>query len=98
MKIAYAFLADAAQYTPDGRLWMLGGDIDTLFVPDIPITHPLPEECYIDWRTVQPVSKLAVVNARASMDYVCTIKEPMISEIRGRYWDYFFRPLPRPGN
>lgn len=55
MKLAYAMLADSAQFTPDGRLWVLGGDIDTLYVPAIPAKQPLltlvfkvlfaPEEC-----------------------------------------------------
>jgi hypothetical protein len=41
MKLAYAMLADSAQFTPDGRLWMLGGDIDTLYVRSLPAKHPV---------------------------------------------------------
>lgn len=41
MRLEYAFLADAAQYTPaDGRLWVLGGDFDTLTANDFPVTNP----------------------------------------------------------
>ena len=39
MQINYAFLADAAEFTSDGRLWMLGGDIDTIYTPQVPVTH-----------------------------------------------------------
>lgn len=39
MQINYAFLADAAEFTPDGRLWMLGGDVDTIYTPQVPATH-----------------------------------------------------------
>lgn len=55
MKLAYAMLADSAQFTPDGRLWMLGGDIDTIYARTLPARHPVltvvfkvlftPEEC-----------------------------------------------------
>lgn len=39
MQINYAFLADSAEFTSDGRLWMLGGDVDTIFTPQVPATH-----------------------------------------------------------
>lgn len=40
MQLAYAFLANSAEFTPDGRLWVLGGDFDTIMVPAFPVTHP----------------------------------------------------------
>ncbi len=39
MRLAFAFLADAAQSTPDGKLWVLGGDFEDLFVPEFPAMH-----------------------------------------------------------
>jgi len=39
MKLGYALLADAAQVTPDGKLSMLGGDFDTIFVRSFPAQH-----------------------------------------------------------
>jgi|SRR5579884_1031506 hypothetical protein len=40
MQLAYAITASAAEVTPDGRLWLLGGDFDTLAAPNFPATHP----------------------------------------------------------
>jgi hypothetical protein len=40
MRLAYAFLADAAEFTPDGKLWVLGGDLDTIRVQEFPHTYP----------------------------------------------------------
>src|SRR5258708_4711584 len=40
MRLVYAFLADAAQFTPDGKLSMLGGDYDTLYATAFPTIHP----------------------------------------------------------
>jgi len=40
MRLAYAFLANAAEYTSDGKLWVLGGDIDTFTFDDFPATVP----------------------------------------------------------
>ncbi len=41
MRLAYAFIANAAEFTPnDGRLWVLGGDFDTITTVEIPATHP----------------------------------------------------------
>jgi len=42
MRIAYAFLADAALGHPDGKMYVLGGGIDTVFSPTFPfIAQPL---------------------------------------------------------
>lgn len=38
MQLPYAFLADAAQFT-NGKLYVLGGDIDTIFAPAFPSMH-----------------------------------------------------------
>jgi hypothetical protein len=41
MKLSYAFTADAATFTPaDGRLWILGGDFDSINATEFPATHP----------------------------------------------------------
>jgi hypothetical protein len=40
MKIAYALLANSAEFSADGKLYMLGGDIDTLYAPSLPVTQP----------------------------------------------------------
>jgi hypothetical protein len=55
MRVAYAFLADAALGHPDGKTYVLGGGIDTLFGPAFPlVVSPLtmvikaefePHEC-----------------------------------------------------
>jgi hypothetical protein len=39
MRLFYAITADAAQFTPDGRLWVLGGDFDTIYSPQFPAVH-----------------------------------------------------------
>jgi hypothetical protein len=40
MRLAYAFIAHAAEFTPnDGRLWVLGGDFDTITAAEIPAIH-----------------------------------------------------------
>jgi hypothetical protein len=41
MEIAYAFLANAAEGTPDGRINVLGGDFDTVQVATLPAVIPL---------------------------------------------------------
>lgn len=39
MELVYAFLADAAQFTPDGKLNMLGGDFNSINTDDFPHIH-----------------------------------------------------------
>jgi hypothetical protein len=42
MRIAYAFLADTALGHPDGKMYVLGGGIDTVFSPTFPfMAQPL---------------------------------------------------------
>lgn len=42
MRIAYAFLADTALGHPDGKMYVLGGGIDTVFSPTFPfLAQPL---------------------------------------------------------
>lgn len=58
MKLMYALLASGAEFTPDGRLWVLGGDIDMFYTQDTPAILPtltlalkllvLPRECGIE--------------------------------------------------
>jgi hypothetical protein len=55
MELSYAFFAHAAEFSPDGKLSVLSGDLDTLFSEVFPFTHPAialvvkllirPEEC-----------------------------------------------------
>lgn len=40
MKLQFAFLADFALAHPDGKLYVLGGGFDTVYVPDLPVRHP----------------------------------------------------------
>jgi len=40
MRLGYAFCASAAEFTPDGKLWVLGGDFDTITAPGFPVVHP----------------------------------------------------------
>lgn len=38
MRMVYGLTATAAEFTPDGRVWVLGGDFDTFGVPQFPAT------------------------------------------------------------
>ena len=38
VQLAFAFLADAAQFT-NGKVFVLGGDIDTIYAPTFPSIH-----------------------------------------------------------
>jgi len=40
MDVEYAFLADAAQTSSDGKLYVLGGGIDRIFAKKFPAVHP----------------------------------------------------------
>lgn len=40
MKLAFAFLADAAVITPDGKIQVQGGDLDKVLAPSYPAVHP----------------------------------------------------------
>jgi hypothetical protein len=40
MHVAYAFLARAGEFTPDGTLNVLGGDIDTIYGRAFPVMQP----------------------------------------------------------
>ncbi len=39
MKLGYAILADAAEVTSDGKLTIMGGNIDTINAPSFPALH-----------------------------------------------------------
>jgi hypothetical protein len=55
MILRFAFLANSAEVGPDGRFYVIGGGIDSLGVPSIPLAFPAlalllelyfePEEC-----------------------------------------------------
>ena len=61
----------------------------------LPLEPPLPIECYIDWRTIQPISVHALVEARADVSrYICTVQGELIKTAKERFWDSFFRPMP----
>ena len=40
MQLEYAFLADSAQVSSDGKMFVLGGGIDRIFSKQFPATHP----------------------------------------------------------
>jgi hypothetical protein len=40
MQLGFAFLADAAVSTPDGKISVLGGNFDTIYVAAVPAQHP----------------------------------------------------------
>ncbi|HEY0602372.1 MAG TPA: hypothetical protein VGD58_05635 [Herpetosiphonaceae bacterium] len=40
MEVEFAFLADSAQVPPDGKLYVLGGNIDRIHAPQFPTTQP----------------------------------------------------------
>jgi hypothetical protein len=40
MEVEYAFLADSAQTSSDGKLYVLGGGIDTIYAKKFPAVHP----------------------------------------------------------
>lgn len=40
MRLSYAFTASAAEFSPDSRLYVLGGDFDTIQSPDFPFVMP----------------------------------------------------------
>ncbi len=40
MQLEYAFLADSAQVSSDGKLFVLGGGIDRIYSQQFPATHP----------------------------------------------------------
>lgn len=40
MEVEYSFLADGAQTSSDGKLFVLGGGIDRIFAANFPTTHP----------------------------------------------------------
>jgi len=41
MRIAYALLAQAAEFTPDGRLYCMSGDLESLNVQSVPVMLPM---------------------------------------------------------
>lgn len=40
MRVAYALLANAAEFSSDGKLYVLGGDFDTITFPSFPTSYP----------------------------------------------------------
>lgn len=40
MEVEFAFLADAAEATPNQKLYVLGGGIEKIYAPSFPATHP----------------------------------------------------------
>lgn len=40
MQLGFAFLADAAQDTPDGKISVLGGNFDTIYAARFPTSQP----------------------------------------------------------
>jgi hypothetical protein len=52
----------------------------------------LPEDCFVDWRTVQPVDKAALLSARGGDAYVCTVVGDLLAAMGEHYWGFLFRP------
>ena len=40
MQLAYALLAQSAEFSRDGKLYVLGGDFDTIWANSFPAAHP----------------------------------------------------------
>lgn len=66
----------------------------------------LPEDCFIDWRTIQPVDKGPLLAARKEEAYVCTVTGDLLAAMGEHYWGFLFRsqlrgsqaPPPAPTN
>jgi len=57
----------------------------------LPKEDPLPEEAYVDWRSIQPVDKAVLVAARATDQYVCTLGGDLFMAAKEKLWEFFFR-------
>ena len=53
IQLSYAFLASGAEFTPDGRLWTIGADVDTIGAAGFPLV--LPAMNLVVKLTVQPL-------------------------------------------
>jgi hypothetical protein len=40
MELAFAITAHAAEVTPDGKIWVLGGDFEVIHAPGFPVVQP----------------------------------------------------------
>jgi len=40
MRLAYAFTANAAEVSPDGKIYILGGDWDRISTASLPVSQP----------------------------------------------------------
>lgn len=60
----------------------------------LPIGDEMPLETYIDWRSVQPVDKSTLIEARATGRYKCTVVGDLLVALSQRFWDFFFRADP----
>lgn len=64
----------------------------------------LPEDCFIDWRSIQPVDKAPLLAARQEDAYVCTVTGDFLAALGEHYWGFLFRselpvlqtPSPNP--
>lgn len=53
----------------------------------------IPEECYINWRTLQPVDRETLKQARYQQDhYLCTLDEKMRSDCLDSFNFFFTKP------
>ncbi len=57
----------------------------------LPVDKEMTTEAYIDWRTVQPVDKATLIEARASDRYKCTVTGDLLLALSQKFWDFFFR-------
>ena len=61
----------------------------------LPAYDLMPEEAYIDWRTVQAVDKQALINARQSDRFIASLDAEMLAAASDGFWRSFFRLPPR---
>ena len=57
----------------------------------LPAAGPLAEDAYIDWRTIQAVDKQALLTARHSDQYICSLDEQTLAAASEGLWRFFFR-------
>jgi hypothetical protein len=57
----------------------------------LPAEGPVREDVYIDWRSIQPVDKLGLLNARATERYIGTVTGDLLDALADGLWGFFFR-------
>lgn len=60
----------------------------------LPMADGMPEEAVVDWRTIQPVDKAQILEARGTDRYICTVSGDLLDAARERLWEFLFRERP----